>query len=106
MFYYRVFSVLSFVFPLLSWGQHVTPIFQTGHFSKVSKVRFHSNNQNLISAGDDGKLLVWDINLGLQRAEVLAHENGVLDFDFLNDTTLVSLGGNNQFKTWSFPNLE
>ncbi|MFK8036860.1 MAG: caspase family protein [Crocinitomicaceae bacterium] len=86
-------------------GQNVIPIFQTGHFSKINKVRFHSNNQNLISIGDDGKIIVWDINLGLQRSEVLAHQNGVLGIDFVNDSVLISLGNNNDIKTWSFPNL-
>lgn len=87
-------------------AQKVTPIFQTGHFSKVKKVDFHPNNQHLVSAGDDGKIIVWDINLGLQRAEVLAHQNGILGFDFFNDTALITLGQNNSIKTWSFPELE
>jgi WD40 repeat protein len=87
-------------------AQKVTPIFQTGHFSKVTKVDFHPNNEHLISAGDDGKIIVWDINLGLQRAEVLAHQYGVLDFDILNEHVMISLGQNNVFKTWTFPELE
>jgi len=87
-------------------SQEVTPIFQTGHFSKVNTLRFHPNNQHLISAGDDGKMCVWDINLGLQRASVLAHQNGVLDFDFVNDSTIISLGPENQISTWTFPSLK
>ncbi|MFK8046765.1 MAG: caspase family protein [Crocinitomicaceae bacterium] len=87
-------------------GQEVIPVFQTGHFSKVNELKFHPNNQHLVSAGDDGKIIVWDINIGLQRATVLAQQSGVLDFDFLNDSTIISLGGNNQITTWTFPNLQ
>ena len=104
---FRSIVFTLFIFQLaFNWGQNVIPIFQTGHYSKVNKVAFHPNNQNLISSGDDGKMIVWDINLGLQRAEVLAHQNGILDFDFLNDKAIVTLGHNNSIKTWSFPNLE
>lgn len=92
--------------PFFVLTQKVNPIFQTGHFSKINEVLFHSNNQNLISAGDDGKIIVWDINLGLQYAEVLAHYSGVNDIDLINDSTLISLGKDNDVSIWSFPNLK
>ncbi len=101
-----LFVLLITFLNLTIQSQDVTPIFQTGHFSKVNKVLFHPNSENLISVGDDGKIIVWDINLGLQRTSILAHTGGVLDFDFLNDSTLISLGINNQLSTWSFPNLK
>ena len=87
-------------------SQLTAPTFQTGHYSKVKEVFFHPNNKHLISCGDDGKIIVWDIQLGLQRAEVLGHKNGVLDLDLLNDSILISLGPDNDLKTWSFPDLK
>ena len=102
--YFKIITFFAFIQASL-FGQNVTPIFQTGHFSKVNKIQFHPNDQHLISCGDDGKIVVWDINLGLQRSAILAHEGGVIDFDFLNDSTIISLGIHNQLSTWSFPNL-
>lgn len=106
MQHYSKIVLLLLVIQSIVWGQDVTPIFQTGHYSKISKIKFHPNSKNLISIGDDGKIIVWDINLGLERAEALAHQNGAFDFDFVNDSTIISLGKNNQVKTWSFPNLK
>ncbi|WP_027419570.1 caspase family protein [Crocinitomix catalasitica] len=91
--------------PCLLQSQQSAPNFQTGHYSKVKELLFHPDNQHLISCADDGKIVVWDIHLGLQRTEVLAHKNGLKEIGFLNDSVLISLGTHNDLKMWSLPNL-
>jgi len=86
--------------------EDIRPVFQTGHHSKINKIRFHPDNKHLISIGDDGKIVVWDINLGLQRESVIAHQGGVSDFDFINDSTIITTGADHHLKLWSLPNLE
>ena len=84
----------------------IQPVFQTGHHSKVNKLRFNNTFGHLISISDDGKIIVWDVNLGMQRQSVLGHEQGVVDFDHLNDSVLVTLGYDNHLKFWSLPDLK
>ncbi|MFD1553005.1 hypothetical protein DNU06_11805 [Putridiphycobacter roseus] len=103
-FFWSLILIFCCLQPQL-FSQQSAPTFQTGHYSKVNELLFHPNNQHLISCGDDGKIIVWDIQLGLQRAEVLGHKNGLKDIDFLNDSVLISLGADNDLKTWSLPNL-
>ena len=90
------------------WGQshQIKPVFQTGHNSKINKLRFHPDNKTLVSISDDGKVIVWDVNLGFQRQSIQAHQGGVRDFDFLTDTSIVTVGFDHHMCIWSIPDLE
>ena len=101
--------LIAFIlWPQLSFTQisQIRPVFQTGHHSKINKLRFHSDNKHLVSISDDGKIVVWDINLGLQRQSVQAHHGGTFDFDFINDSTIVSIGYDQTLKLWRLPELK
>ena len=90
---------------LLAQNNVLKPVFQTGHHSKINKIQFCSDNQHLISAADDGKIILWDVQLGLQRESAIAHQGGVLDFDLLNDSVLISIGADKKVCLWTVPDL-
>ncbi len=104
IFLFFLFLVVSGF--LFGQKQDIHPVFQTGHNSKINKLRFHKDNLHIVSIGDDGKLIVWNHKIGLQRKSVIAHNQGVKDFDFINDSSLVTVGGDSCLKVWSFPDLE
>ncbi|MFT5822267.1 MAG: WD40 repeat protein [Crocinitomix sp.] len=83
----------------------VKPVFQTGHYAKVNQLIFHSNNIEMVTCGDDGKLIIWDIVLGLQRHSILANSAGIRTFKFLTDSSIVSLSNNSEIQLWNYPEL-
>jgi WD40 repeat protein len=85
--------------------QEIQPVFQTGHYSRINKIEFHSENNTLVSCADDGKLIIWDIYLGLQYGSVLVDQSGIRTFEFLNNTSIVTLSNKGAIQTWSFPDL-
>ncbi len=84
----------------------VRPVFQTGHHTRINKLKFHTDNRHLISTSDDGKLIVWDVLLGLQRHSVIAHDSGLNDFEIMGDSAIVTVGNNGELKIWRFPDLD
>lgn len=101
-----LFALLLLPQLAFSLSNDIKTVFQTGHHSKINKLRFHPDNKHLISIADDGEIVVWDINLGLQRMAVQAHVGGVFDFDFINDSTIVSIGFDKVLKLWRYPQLK
>lgn len=104
----RVLTVLFFIsfYPAFTQNQAVSPVFQTGHYARINQLIFHSDNQHLISAADDGRLVVWDIYLGLQVRSTIVDQSGVKDVAFLTDSSLVTLTNNGAVQTWTYPQLE
>ena len=83
----------------------VIPVFQNGHYAKINELQFHSDNRHLVTCADDGKLIVWDIYLGLQYGSHLVDESGLRTFDFLSDSVLITLSNIGLVQAWSFPGL-
>ncbi|NOQ76079.1 MAG: hypothetical protein GQ574_29005 [Crocinitomix sp.] len=103
-------SILIILFSF--WGtfiyaqnETVKPVFQTGHYAKVNQLIIHSNNEEMVTCGDDGKLIVWNIILGLQRNSILANSSGIRTFHFLTDSSIVTLSNNSEIQLWSYPEL-
>lgn len=99
-----LFSCLSTL--ICAQNEAVKPVFQTGHYAQINQLIFHKNNQQMVTGGDDGKLIVWDIVLGLQHHSILANSSGIRTFQFLNDSSIISLSHNSEIQFWSFPALK
>ncbi len=105
----RLFLVILFSYwsaLICAQNETVKPVFQTGHYAQINQLIFHKNNQQMVTCGDDGKLIVWDIVLGLQHHSILANSSGIRTFHFLNDSSIVSLSHNSEIQFWSFPELK
>jgi WD40 repeat protein len=53
-------------FPVVHATQDIHPAVQQGHFGSVSAIALSPDNKTIASLGDDGQLILWDLNSGMQ----------------------------------------
>ena len=75
-----------------------------GHSSLVGQVRLDPAANILVSAGSDGRIIVYDLIKAEIRHRIRAHDNSVTSVQFDN-RFIISSGNDGQVKLWgtSFP---
>ena len=68
----------------------------------VNSVSFISNDQTIVTAGEDGTVSLWDGNSGKRLKKLAAHQRSVKSVRFTKDeTSFVTAGGDGIAKIWS-----
>lgn len=87
----------------VTYSQDVRLSVQTGHSSTINKVIFSPNDQLVVTAGADHKIVVWDIVTGKQYGVFLGHKKAVTDIAFSKDgKQLYSVSTDSTLKIWDF----
>lgn len=47
-------------------AQHITPAVQQGHYGPIKAIAVSPDQKSIASVGDDGQLIIWDLNSGMQ----------------------------------------
>jgi WD40 repeat protein len=94
---FSIFLFFIFLFSIKSFSQ--TPVIQTGHSGGILSVCFINQNE-FITGGEDGKLIVWDILTGRQKLSLQAHSSTIEEIKFKNNTIFTSSSGDNLIKVW------
>ena len=98
-------SILSIflICALGAFSQNVRLSVQTGHSSTINKVIFSPDDQLVVTAGADHKIVVWDIVTGKQYGVFLGHKKSVTDIAFSHDgKQLYSVSTDSTLKIWDF----
>ncbi|HHS12299.1 MAG TPA: WD40 repeat domain-containing protein, partial [bacterium] len=75
-----------------------------GHRGKVNALIFDTQNQRLLSAGDDRNILVWDLYSGQQENKLSDFRNSVLTLSLSPDDRFLAAGGRQKdILLWEFP---
>ncbi|MBD3638113.1 MAG: caspase family protein [Crocinitomicaceae bacterium] len=86
-------------------AQEVQLTVQTGHASTINKVIFSPDDELLVTAGADRKIVIWDFLTGKQYGVFLGHNQAVTDVAFSKDgTKLYSVSRDSTLKIWDFTN--
>lgn len=72
-----------------SLGQGVELCVQTGHSAAINQVIFSPNDELIVSAGADQKIVIWDFFTGKQFGVLLGHQGSVTDIEFSKDGKLL-----------------
>lgn len=64
-----------------------------GHFGKVYSVAWSSDSSRIVSAAQDGKLLIWNARTGNKVNAILLRSNWVMTCAFAPSSRLVACGG-------------
>ena len=75
-----------------SIAQSVTPklIVQTGHSSSISELEVHPSSNIIATGGNDGKVLLWDIDALKQLNYFEGHHSPITSIAFNGDTLITS----------------
>ena len=64
-----------------------------GHFGKVQALAWASQSNELVSASQDGKMLVWNVQTGNKRLAMSLSSAWTMCCDWSKDGTLIACGG-------------
>ena len=64
-----------------------------GHFGKVQALAWGYQSNELVSASQDGKILVWNVLTGNKRLAISLSSAWTMCCDWSNDGTLIASGG-------------
>ena len=64
-----------------------------GHFGKVQALAWSSDSNELVSASQDGKILVWNVQSGNKRLAIPLLSPWCMCVDWSNDSRLIASGG-------------
>ncbi|KAJ2781607.1 Astra associated protein 1 Asa1 [Coemansia interrupta] len=78
-----------------------------GHQAAVNSVRFFGDDRFLVSGDQDGVLIVWNMLLKRQLAQVKdAHSAAILSVCGVGDSTVITQGRDNKLKVWELDATE
>ncbi|KAJ1720723.1 Astra associated protein 1 Asa1 [Coemansia erecta] len=78
-----------------------------GHQAAVNSVRFFGDDRFLVSGDQDGVLIVWNMLLKRQLAQVKdAHSAAIVSVCGVGDRTVVTQGRDNKLKVWELDATE
>src|SRR4051812_4634900 len=96
-----LFSIVFVFLARSHFSQKVEVSVQTGHTAAIKGIKFSPNDNYIASFGEDGKIVLWNVNIGKQYISLNTGDD-ISDLAFLNDSMIVisTLGG--KIKTWEF----
>lgn len=68
---------------------------QTGHIGTVNEISFNQSGSMLASAGNDGKVLLWDVKSGKQIRSLVVDRSSVLSLSFSVDDRFLAISTEN-----------
>ena len=71
-----------------------------GHTKAVNAIAWTARTDNLVTAGEDGAIQVWDLHTGKVSARWDAHPGGVLAIDVHPSGRIASAGRDRRVKVW------
>jgi len=75
-----------------------------GHEEGVAQISICTETKQLLSAGNDHTIRLWDLTLGTQLANLTGHGAGATDVAFLpGNTTGISSGRDKSVRIWELP---
>ncbi|MBN4072492.1 caspase family protein [Crocinitomix catalasitica] len=87
---------------VLSFGQHVQLTVQTGHSATISDMCYSHDDNFIITAGQDNKIIVWDIFTSKQYSSLLGHDAAVTGISLHpNGEILVSSSLDSTIRIWN-----
>tara|TARA_B100001093_G_scaffold474989_1_gene500183 strand:- start:748 stop:1992 length:1245 start_codon:yes stop_codon:yes gene_type:complete len=84
-------------------GELETEMYSDGHDSKILSIDISSNGKNIITAGMDKTIIVWNIELEQEMFTLTGHEGPVYDVKFTNNNDIFSLSHDNTLAVWKLP---
>ena len=79
--------------------------FLSGHQKGIKTIAF--SGTRMASAGDDNRIILWNIASKSKEVELLGHNNGVNALDFNSDGTMLASGSSdNNIKLWDIKKME
>ena len=64
-----------------------------GHFGKIYVLDWSSDSKDIVSASQDGKLLIWNVATTNKRLSIPLRSSWVMTTSFSPDNSLVASGG-------------
>jgi WD40 repeat protein len=97
----KIICVLFFVVFFKATSQTPIPVIQTGHSGGINDVVFLSDFE-FVTAGEDGKLIVWDIATNTQKSSFKAHYGNIASIK-VNENYLFSCSSSERnVKIWDY----
>lgn len=91
----------------LSFAQQVQLTVQTGHSSTITDMCYSHDDNYIITAGQDNKIVVWDVLTSKQYASLLGHTNEVTGISLHPDgDMLVSVSLDSTIRIWNIQTEE
>ena len=95
-------AMTSFTFSTPNNPVHPLKTF-AGHQGDIHAVVFSSDDQHIISAGDDKQIIIWNANTGKTVRQWPAHEKAITSLALSPDgKTLASGSRDNSIRLWNF----
>jgi transcription initiation factor TFIID subunit 5 len=74
----------------------------TGHYSTIYALAFHPEGRILASAGDDAKIILWDLGSGRKIKTLTGHIKPIWSLDFSQDGSVLASGSaDNTVRIWN-----
>lgn len=89
---YTLFTLISICIIFNGFSQYVEPklIVQTGHSSSISELAVHPAENIIASGGNDGRVLLWDLDSRKQLNYFEGHSSPITSITFRGDTLITS----------------
>ena len=76
-----------------------------GHRTAIRKLRYQPQSSHLLSADDEGRLLLWDVEAAAIDQQY-AHRQAIIDFSFSHDSQrILSLDSGGIYRLWQIESL-
>lgn len=76
-----------------------------GHRAAIRKLRYQPQSSRLLSADDEGRLLLWDVEAAAIDQQY-AHRQAIIDFSFSHDSQrILSLDSGGIYRLWQIESL-
>lgn len=81
-------------------------VMQSGHLGAINALAFSPDSQELISGGEDGNIIIWDLQTGIQRLKVNSELQRIDKVYFSEDgSTLLAKNTSGKVAAWNYPNM-
>ncbi|KAF1833960.1 periodic tryptophan protein 2 [Decorospora gaudefroyi] len=82
------------------WQSEGYVLKQQGHFDAINTITYSPDGQRIITAADDGKVKVWDVNSGFCVVTLTEHLSGVTACEFAKNSVLYTASLDGSIRAW------